>query len=103
MRRLWVVVCLLVACVLIYATLGVFVVQPIGAVPDGVTMIVTRLNTMQFVDSADAWCARNMGGVNLLCRAMVLGKVAQESTILLRLPYSESAYLLSTGGVVYGE
>lgn len=42
-----------------------------------------------------------MGGVSLLCRAAVLGAVAKNSTILLRLPYSETLYLISTGGHVY--
>jgi len=39
-----------------------------------------------------------MGGVSLLCRITVLGKVAQESTILAHLPYSEALYEFSTGG-----
>jgi hypothetical protein len=32
----------------------IFVVQPIGAVPDGRTLIITCLTTMNFIDSADA-------------------------------------------------
>jgi hypothetical protein len=38
----------------------IFVVQPIGAVPDGRTLIITCLTTMNFIDSADAWCVRKM-------------------------------------------
>ena len=38
--------------------LTLFVVQPIGAVPEGRTVVIWRLNTMKFVDSADAWCER---------------------------------------------
>ena len=34
-----------------------------------------------------------MGGVNLLCRAGVLGKVGSEDVIIARLPYSETLYL----------
>lgn len=34
----------------------VFVVQPISAVPTGRTLIISRLNTLHFVESADAWC-----------------------------------------------
>ena len=44
-----------------YLCLDIFVVQPIGAVPEGRTVVIWRLNTMKFVDSADAWCERQMG------------------------------------------
>lgn len=81
--------------------LTLFVVQPIGAVPEGRTLVIWRLQAMQFIDSADAWCARQMGGVNLLCRGVVLGKVASADVILLRLPYSDTLYAWSTGGVRY--
>lgn len=73
----------------------VFVVQPIGAVPDGVTVVVMGLPGLRFIDSPDAFCQREMGYVNLLCRGMVAGKVAEESDILLRLPYSSLLYALS--------
>jgi hypothetical protein len=79
-----------------------FVIQPIGAVPDGRTLLISRLTSMQFIDSADAWCERRMGKVNLLCRAAVIARVAQEADVLLRLPYSETLYLWSTGGTTYG-
>lgn len=79
----------------------IFVVQPIGAVPEGRTIIVTRLNTMNFIDSADAWCARKNGGVSLLCRGAALGAVANNGKILLKLPYSATLYRISTGGAVY--
>jgi len=50
-----------------------FAVQPISALPEGRTLVIWRLNTMKFIDSADAWCERQQGGVNLLCRGAVLG------------------------------
>jgi hypothetical protein len=78
-----------------------FIVQPIGAVPDGRTVVIWRLKTMKFIDSADGWCEREVGGVNLLCRAGVLGKVGSEGVIIARLPYSETLYLWSTGGRTY--
>jgi hypothetical protein len=78
-----------------------FVIQPIGAIPEGRTIIITRLNTMHFIDSADAWCERKMGGVNLLCRGLVTAKVAKEATILVRLPYSAALYEISTNGKAY--
>jgi hypothetical protein len=79
----------------------IFVVQPIGAVPEGRTLIITRLTTMNFIDSADAWCVRKNGGVNLLCRGAVMSAVGTKTTILGRLPYSATLYGISTGGATY--
>ena len=55
---------------------------------------------MDLIDSADGWCERNQGSVNLLCRMAVLSAVAR-GPILLRLPFSDTLYLISTGGVRY--
>ncbi|MBK9238941.1 MAG: hypothetical protein IPL75_01480 [Acidobacteria bacterium] len=78
-----------------------FIVQPIGAVPGGRTLVISRMNKGKFIDSADAMCERIQGGVNLLCRAVVLGQIGQNATIHLRLPYSERLFLISTGGKRY--
>jgi hypothetical protein len=95
------VVALIVASMVVAQFITIFVIQPIGALPDGRTVIITRLTNMNFVDSADAICDRKLGGVSLLCRGVVLGRVAKESSILLRFPYSETLYSLSTGGKSY--
>ncbi|MDW9478605.1 hypothetical protein GOB57_07800 [Sinorhizobium meliloti] len=76
---------------------SVFVIQPIGAIPDGVTVVITRLENVNFIDSPDAICERRMGGVSLLCRGMVAGRVASEADILMRLPYSSLLYAYTTG------
>lgn len=52
--------------------LTIFVIQPIGALPEGRTLVISRLNTLNFIDSADAWCDRKLGGVSLLCRMSAL-------------------------------
>lgn len=78
-----------------------FVVQPIGALPEGGTLLILRLNDGKFIDSADAMCERIQDGVNLLCRGMVLGAVAENSTVLARLPYSRTLYRMSTDGIEY--
>lgn len=78
-----------------------FVVPPIGAVPEGRTLVVLRMRDGQFIDSADAMCVRIQESVNLLCRGMVLGAVAENSTILARLPYSRALYLISTDRLEY--
>lgn len=84
-----------------YGSLTLFVVPPIGALPEGKTVIVLRLENTNFIDSPDAICERLQGGVSLLCRGMALATVANNSKILLRLPYSETLYLISTNGKQY--
>lgn len=86
-----------------YTQLTVFVLQPIGAVPNGATVLLWRRAQTRFIDSADAICARSLGGVSLLCRMSVLAAIPGEgaSGVLLRFPYSETLYLLSTGGIRY--
>lgn len=91
----------IVAAIAFYATCSIFVVQPIGALPEGRTIVITRLTNVRFIDSADAVCEREMGGVSLLCRGAVMGQVAEEATILARLPYMDWLYLMSTGGARY--
>lgn len=78
-----------------------FVIQPIGAVPDGVTLLMWRGQGTNLIDSADALCERNSGGVTLLCRGMAIGAVAQSDTIIARLPYSDFLYQKSTSGRTY--
>jgi hypothetical protein len=87
--------------VVFYTQLSIFVVPPIGAVPEGRTLIITRLNNVNFIDSADAICERLMGGVSLLCRGAVLARVGSTASIYARLPYSETLYSISTGGREY--
>jgi hypothetical protein len=94
-------VVLAVFAVLAYTQLTVFVIQPIGALPEGRTVIITRLNKTEFVDSPDAMCERIQGGVSLLCRGMVMGAVVDKAIILARLPYSSWLYSVSTGGKSY--
>ena len=92
---------LLVLATIIYTQITIFVVAPIGAAPEGRTVVMLRLNKTEFIDSADAMCQRLEVGVSLLCRGMMMAAVVNKGTILFRLPYSESLYLISTGGKVY--
>jgi hypothetical protein len=85
--------------VFIFINLTVFVVAPIGAVPEGRTLILWRKSSvLKFIDSADGICDRLSGGVSLLCRGITLAKVAEVNPILLRLPYSDTLYSISTNG-----
>lgn len=85
---------------IVYTQISIFVIQPIGAIPEGKTIVVFRSDRMKFIDSADSICQREMGGVSLFCRASVLGAMS-DKTILLRMPYSEKLYLYSTDGSQY--
>jgi ascorbate-specific PTS system EIIC-type component UlaA len=79
----------------------IFVIQPIGAIPEGRTILISRLTNLHFIDSPDGVCGREMGGVSLLCRGMVAGRVAEKATVYARLPYSAALYNISTGGKSY--
>lgn len=91
------IACLILAGI-IYSQLTIFMVPPIGAIPEGKTIVMLRLNKTEFIDSPDAMCERIQGGVSLLCRGMVMGAVAKNTKILFRLPYADWLYLISTGG-----
>jgi hypothetical protein len=92
---------IIVAGAIIYTQTTLFVVQPIGAVPEGRTLLVRRTGRLRFIDSADAVCQRETGGVSLLCRGAVLAAIAKQDRVIARLPYSERLYLISTGGTTY--
>ena len=79
----------------------IFVVPPIGAVPEGRTLVISRLTNTRFIDSADAMCERINDRVSLLCRGIILGRVAEASDIYFRLPYSKTLYSISTDGREY--
>lgn len=99
MKRLFGLTLLGVVAYAIYAAITIFVVPPMGTLPDGRTLILLRHSAvLKFVDSADAICDRTMDGVSLLCRIIAMGAVAKNNEILMRLPYSQSLYLVSTGG-----
>lgn len=70
----------------------IIVIQPIGALPKGVTAIVAGLSNVNLLDSPDAICNRHEGGVSLLCRGREAAAIAQKGNILVRLPYSETLF-----------
>ena len=87
--------------IITYTQITLFIIPPIGAIPEGKTVVILRLNITNFIDSPDAICGRMQGGVSLLCRSVTLAGVLENSKILLRLPYSEYLYLISTNGKTY--
>lgn len=95
-----VLIVIAVAAVLLLVRPGVFTIQPIGALPDGVTFIYHSRNPgMAFFSSPDAMCLDIQGSVSLLCRGTALAAASElTDRIIVKLPYIHSAYLLSTGG-----
>ena len=81
----------------------VFVIPPIGAIPEGKTLIIYRLGNTKFIDSPDAMCQRIQGGVSLLCRGVAIAAIANNNEILARLPYSNFLYEISTDGNIYNK
>ncbi len=87
--------------ILIYTQVTFFVVHPMGAVPEGGTLLILRMEKLRFIDSAEGVCEREPNGVSLICLADVFGTVARKSTVIARLPYSETLYRISADGRKY--
>ena len=55
---------------------GIFVIQPIGAIPKGATIVYWRMGiNLPFIASADGILEKSDVGVSLLGRGMILAKV----------------------------
>jgi hypothetical protein len=98
-----IVVIVIIALAWILIRPGVFTIQPIGAIPEGVTIIYhSRSSEMPFFSSPDSLCLQTQGSVSLLCRMAALSASTDlTDRIILRLPYSRWAYLQSTGGLEF--
>lgn len=101
MRKLIIISSIILLIAAAYSQITIFVVPPIGALPEGKTVIILRLNKTEFIDSPDAICERIQGSVSLLCRGITLGTVVKNTKILARLPYMDWLYLISTDGKRY--
>ena len=83
---------------------GIFIIQPIGAIPEGVTIVYFRngLN-LPFITSIDGILQQSGEGVSLLARGVLLGKLSDPllEKEIFRFGYSETLYLWSTSGETY--
>lgn len=80
---------------------GIFVIQPIGAIPDGATIIYWRYNLgLPFISSADGLLDKTGAGVSLMGRAIYIGQLSKPilENKIVKFGYSETLYLWSTGG-----
>lgn len=97
MKSIWLPAGILVVLLGLGIWLGgvrIFVIQPIGAIPEGVTAVVVGVRGLNLVDSPDDVCAR-LGQPNLFCRGSAAARVANEGKIILRLPFSETLYRMT--------
>jgi hypothetical protein len=98
-RRAWVLLIVLALLFgFIFTQMRIYSLQPIGALPEGATVLAWHGEGSSFFDSADGLCLKRMGEVSLLCRMAAFQQAPQEGEVILRLPYQHWAYLLSTGG-----
>jgi hypothetical protein len=101
-RNVVILLCVLGGLILFFRIFcGIFVIQPIGAIPDGATIIYWRSGlNLPFLASADGILSESGAGVSLLGRGLMLGKLAEPimNRKIIRLGYSETLYLWSTGG-----
>ena len=83
---------------------GIFVIQPIGAIPEGTSIVYWRngLN-MPFIASADGLLLEAGNDVTLLGRGIMMAGLTDVllEREVFRFPYSEALYLRSTGGVLF--
>ena len=83
---------------------GIFVIQPIGALPEGITIVYLRTDiNLPFISSADGLLEESGAGVSLLGRGLMIAKFAKpiKERELFRFGYSETFYLWSTNGKEY--
>lgn len=100
-RRRWLAPLLIGALLLLlYTQVGFYSIQPIGAIPQGGTVLVWRQGGEPFFNSPDGTYLRVQDGVSLLCRMAAMGQAPVER-VILRLPYQHWAYLASTGGQTF--
>ena len=91
---------------LIFLLTGFFVIQPIGAIPDGVTVWYFRIGLdLPFITSPDGYSIKKTGELSLLSRMMAMSTIttAIKDRVIIKLPYIKSMYLISTGGKEFGQ
>jgi hypothetical protein len=97
---LFITIAIVILLVVFYNKFTLFIIQPIGSIPEGRTLVVNRERDMPFIDSADAMCERRTNNVSLLCRGLALREISNMK-IYARFPYIEKLYLISTDGKTY--
>ena len=89
-----------------YLLLGIVVIQPIGGLPDGASIVYLRAGTgLPFIQSPDGHVLDQGEGLSLLSRGMAVVDINEklEGRRLFTLPYIKSLYLASTDGVEFAQ
>lgn len=97
MKKLLIIPFIFIVLVVTYVEVGFYTIQPLGALPQGITLIVWRHGDEPFFNSPDAMSLKKTGKVSLLSRGVALAN-GPADRIIVRLPYVRSFYLLSTNG-----
>lgn len=98
------IISIVLSLIFIRATIGFFVIQPIGAIPKGTTIVYWRIGTnFDFVESADGLVQKTGAGLSLFTRGIALATAAEPviEREIFRMPYSSFLYGLTTGGEFY--
>ncbi len=95
---------LIIVTIVIVSRPGVFTVQPVDAIPEGMTFIyVLRQTDQPLYTSFDPECFYSPTSVSLICNAMLKSDLENLSRrIILKLPYNHSAYLKGSNGIEPG-
>lgn len=83
---------------------GIFVIQPIGALPKGATIVYWRFDlNLPFIASADGLLDASGQGISLMGRGLMLAGLAEPiiKREIIRFGYNETLYLWSTEGKKY--
>jgi hypothetical protein len=89
-----------------YSLTGFITIQPLGMLPDGITIWYFRNGTdLPFITSPDGLSLQRTGQLTLMNRMAAMSTLtdAIENKIILRLPYSKVLYSISTGGKEFAE
>lgn len=103
-KLLYILLVLIILCSVFRIFCGVFVIQPIGAIPEGTTIVYWRSGlNLPFIASADGLLDESGAGVSLLGRGMILASLSTliKEKEIFRFGYSETIYLWSTNGKTY--
>jgi hypothetical protein len=100
-KRLLIIALVLLLIGASYFLTGFVTIQPIGAIPDGITIWYFRAGIkLPFITSPDGFSLKTTGQLSLMSRMMAMSSITDsiKNRIILRLPYSKFFYSISTGG-----
>lgn len=78
--------------------IGVFIIQPIGVLPEGTTIVYWRGGTsLDFIDSPDGIVLRSGASLTIFSRAAAISSAVEPimEREIIRLPYSSFLFELS--------